>query len=49
MYVWSSSTGVLYHKLAGHDGSVNETSMNKHNVIASGSSDKSIYLGELKL
>jgi Prp8 binding protein len=41
--------GKLVQRLGGHHGSVNEVAFNpRHrNVIASGSSDKSIYLGEL--
>ena len=46
--VWESDTGMMIHRLGGHHGSVNETAFHpKRNLLASGSSDKTIYLGEL--
>ena len=48
VYVWNASTGVLCHKLAGHSSAVNETAISTKSIIASGSSDKTIYVGELK-
>jgi WD40 repeat protein len=48
VYVWNASTGILCHKLAGHSSTVNETAISSKSVIASGSSDKTIYVGELK-
>jgi len=47
-YIWEAKTGALLYKLPGHKGSVNETAFHpSENVIASCSSDKTIFLGEL--
>jgi len=47
-YIWNSETGELRHRLGGHQGSVNATSLNKNGtLVASASSDKSVILGEL--
>eukprot|EP00920_Eleutheroschizon_duboscqi_P015363 GHVT01035507.1.p1 GENE.GHVT01035507.1~~GHVT01035507.1.p1 ORF type:complete len:105 (+),score=4.64 GHVT01035507.1:533-847(+) len=47
-YVWDSRTKALLYKLPGHSGSVNEVTFHpKEPVVASGSSDRTIYLGEL--
>lgn len=49
VYVWDfSNTNVLY-KLPGHKGSISEVPFHpRESVIASGGSDKSIFLGELQ-
>jgi Prp8 binding protein len=47
VYIWDFATGRIERKLGGHLGSVNETSFNKlSNIIASCSSDKTVYIGE---
>lgn len=47
--VWEVETGNLKHRLGGHSGSVNETALHPSmRIIASGSSDKTICLGELE-
>jgi Prp8 binding protein len=45
--VWDVKTGELKHRLGGHKGSVNETSIHGC-FIASGSSDKSVIVGKLE-
>ena len=46
--IWEVETGVLKHRLGGHTGSVNETTMHPgQNLIASGSSDRTVWLGEI--
>ena len=48
VYVWNSSTRQIEYKLPGHNGSVNDAVFHpKEPIIASASSDKQIYLGEL--
>ena len=48
VYVWEFETGKLEYKLPGHTGSVNGVHFSpRQPIIASCSSDKSIYLGEL--
>jgi len=48
VYVWDVSSGNLLYRLPGHRGSVNEVAYHpKEPVIASCSSDKTIYLGEI--
>lgn len=48
VYVWNASTRQIEYKLPGHSGSVNDASFHpKEPIVASGSSDKQIYLGEL--
>ena len=44
--IWNVETGELRHRLGGHQGSVNETSLHS-GLIASGSSDKTVVLGKL--
>ncbi|PCI31004.1 hypothetical protein COB52_00580 [Candidatus Kaiserbacteria bacterium] len=50
VYVWDTDTGEMLHKLGGHEGSVNQTCFHptQKDLIASGSSDKTVYLGYLK-
>lgn len=49
VYVWDAITGTAKYKLPGHKGSVNEVSFHpKEPIIASASSDRSIYLGEIE-
>jgi len=45
--VWDVKSGDLKHRLGGHKGSVNETSISG-NLIASCSSDKTIIVGKLE-
>ena len=46
--VWEVESGQLKHRLGGHSGSVNETALHPLSpIIASASSDKTIWLGEL--
>ena len=46
--IWEVSTGVLKHRLGGHTGSVNETALHPSGtIIASGSSDRTVWLGEI--
>ena len=45
--VWNVETGELKHRLGGHKGSVNETSLHG-NFVASCSSDKTIIVGVLE-
>eukprot|EP00270_Netrium_digitus_P011957 TRINITY_DN3833_c0_g1_i1.p1 TRINITY_DN3833_c0_g1~~TRINITY_DN3833_c0_g1_i1.p1 ORF type:complete len:364 (-),score=72.05 TRINITY_DN3833_c0_g1_i1:151-1242(-) len=48
VYVWDTTSRRLLYKLPGHHGSVNEVSFHpKEPIIASGGSDKQIYLGEI--
>lgn len=48
VYVWDAESGKLVYKLPGHNGSVNESVFHPHEpVVASCSSDGTIYLGEL--
>lgn len=44
--VWDFKSGELKHRLGGHKGSVNETSIHG-NYVASCSSDKTVIVGEL--
>ncbi len=44
--VWNAENGELVHRLGGHQGSVNEVCISK-NLIASGSSDRTIVVGNL--
>lgn len=49
VYIWGSD-GTLQYKLPGHKGSVNEVVMHPQEpIVASGSSDSTIYMGELAL
>jgi len=45
--VWDSESGELRHRLGGHQGSVNETSI-CGSLIASGSSDRTVVVGMLE-
>lgn len=46
--IWIAETGQLKHRLGGHTGSVNETSLHPSGqLIASCSSDSSVCVGEL--
>lgn len=48
VYIWDATSRKLMYKLPGHNGSVNDATFHpKEPIIASASSDKSIYLGEL--
>lgn len=48
VYIWSTETKALLYKLPGHKGSVNEVVFSpKEAIVASCSTDKTIYLGEL--
>ena len=48
VYVWNASTRQIEYKLPGHLGSVNDAVFHpKEPIVASGASDKQIYLGEL--
>jgi len=49
VHVWDVGTGKIAYKLPGHRGSVNEVDFHPTQpVVASCSSDKSVYLGELE-
>ena len=49
VYLWNVETGEVLEKLGGHHGSVNETAFHPEaNIIASGSSDKTIFIGEFE-
>lgn len=46
--IWDVATRKLLYKLPGHGGSVNDATFHpKEPIIASASSDKKLYLGEL--
>ena len=48
VYIWSHDKSLLCTKFGGHNGSVNETQFNpKHPIIASASSDHTVFIGEL--
>jgi len=48
VYVWDTVTRKLLYKLPGHNGSVNDVDFHPSEpILLSGSSDKSMYLGEL--
>lgn len=50
VYIWDASSRKLLYKLPGHNGSVNEVAFHpKEPIVGSGSSDKTIFLGELML
>eukprot|EP01136_Pigoraptor_vietnamica_P020262 Opistho-1_new@68906 len=50
VYVWDTSTRRILYKLPGHAGSVNEVVFHpKEPIVASCSSDKRVYIGELDL
>ncbi|KAK5641289.1 hypothetical protein RI129_009836 [Pyrocoelia pectoralis] len=49
MYIWDTTTRRIIYKLPGHNGSVNDVDFHPNEtIIASGSSDKQIYLGEIE-
>jgi Prp8 binding protein len=49
VYIWETSSRRILYKLPGHRGSVNEVDFHpKEPIIASCSSDQTIYLGEIK-
>ena len=46
--IWEAETGILKHRLGGHTGSVNATALHpKSSIIASASSDRTCWLGEI--
>lgn len=46
--VWDYASGALRYKLPGHNGSVNSVAFHpKEPIIASASSDRTLFLGEL--
>jgi len=46
--IWDVETGALKHRLGGHTGSVNETALHPFsNIIASASSDRTVWLGQI--
>lgn len=46
--VWEVASRKLLYKLPGHNGSVNDATFHPHEpIIASASSDKNLFLGEL--
>ncbi|DBA75027.1 TPA: hypothetical protein ACH3X1_010366 [Trebouxia sp. C0004] len=48
VYIWNASSRQIEYKLPGHLGSVNDAVFHpKEPIVASASSDKQIYLGEL--
>jgi Prp8 binding protein len=48
VYIWDAATGAAQYALPGHKGSVNEVVFHPAEpIVASASSDKTIYLGEL--
>ncbi len=48
VHIWDSLTGKLLYYLGGHKGSVNQTIFHPYEpIVASCSSDKTIYIGEL--
>jgi len=50
VYIWDTTSRNLLYKLPGHHGSVNEVDFHPSEpIIASASSDKSIFLGELSV
>ena len=48
VYIWGFNNGAIWGKLMGHNGSINETHFNpKYPIIASASSDHTVFLGEI--
>lgn len=48
VYVWEAATGKVQYALPGHGGSVNEAVFHPSEpIVASASSDKTVYMGEL--
>jgi Prp8 binding protein len=49
VYIWDTTSRRILYKLPGHAGSVNEVDFHPFEpIVASGSSDKRIYLGEIE-
>jgi len=49
VYIWDTTTRMILYKLPGHSGSVNEVDFHPTEpIVASCSSDKTIYLGEIQ-
>ena len=49
VYIWEVDSTEILEKLGGHHGSINETAFHpEQNIIASGSSDKTVYVGEFE-
>lgn len=49
LYVWDTTSRRILYKLPGHNGSINDVDFHpKEPIIASASSDKSLYLGEIE-
>ncbi|GAB6030114.1 U5 small nuclear ribonucleoprotein [Chamberlinius hualienensis] len=49
VYIWDTTSRRILYKLPGHNGSVNEVHFHPNEpIIASGSSDKQIFLGEIE-
>lgn len=49
VYIWDTTSRRILYKLPGHNGSVNDVDFHpKEPIILSGSSDKSLYLGEIE-
>lgn len=50
VHIWDSDTGRIAYKLPGHNGSVNDVDFHpKEPIILSGSSDKTLYIGEIEV
>lgn len=48
VYIWDTTSRRILYKLPGHNGSVNDVDFHpKEPIILSGSSDKTLYLGEI--
>ncbi|GBP09093.1 U5 small nuclear ribonucleoprotein 40 kDa protein [Eumeta japonica] len=49
MFIWDTTSRKILYKLPGHNGSVNDVDFSsKEPLILSGSSDKTLYLGEIE-
>lgn len=49
VYIWDTTSRRIIYKLPGHNGSVNDIDFHPNEtIIASGSNDKQIYLGEIE-
>jgi len=49
VYIWDTTSRRIVYKLPGHNGSVNDVVFHpKEPIVASGGSDKQIYLGEIE-
>lgn len=48
VYIWDTTSRRIIYKLPGHNGSVNDAKFHPNEpIVASGASDKQIYLGEI--